>query len=157
MAKTLFMETTEIDPLKTAGEITSLLVQTGATSIMQEYKNGNIVALSFQMAVAAGTIAYTLPVRIEPVYKQLVQRHPSWDVSRCRLQAKRVAWRQLLRWVQAQLAMIDTGMVVADEVFMPYAKISDTETIYERIKAENYRALLPQLNGPMRPMLESKP
>lgn len=47
-------------------------------------------------------------------------------------QTERTAWRQVLRWVEAQLSMIEIGMVQTHEVFQPYALIPGTEkTMFE--------------------------
>ena len=62
--------------------------------------------------------------------------YPAW--------AKRVAWRQILRWVQAQLAMIDTGMVKSEEVFLPYAMVNASDgqkTMYEAMAERKFMAL----------------
>jgi hypothetical protein len=58
-------------------------------------------------------------------------------------QAERVAWRQLLRWVQAQLAMIDTGMVRTEEVFMPYIVVNaaTNQTLFERMVETQFKML----------------
>lgn len=47
------------------------------------------------------------------------------------LKARQVAWRQVFRWVQAQLAMVDTEMVTVDEVFFPYIQTRNGQTVYE--------------------------
>jgi hypothetical protein len=47
-----------------------------------------------------------------------------------------VAWRQILRWVEAQLALIDTGMVQPQEVFLSYAIVNQGEgdqSMYEAV------------------------
>src|SRR4051812_7041453 len=124
--KTLFMETTEISAEKTAAEITSLLVQSGARRLMMECgDNREITGLRFELDVKGNPWICVLPARVEPIFKILNgRRRSSWDRTQKRdqdqTQSKRVAWRQLLRWVQAQLAMIDAGMVEAGEVFLPY-------------------------------------
>jgi hypothetical protein len=58
-------------------------------------------------------------------------------------QAQRIAWRQLLRWVQAQLAMIDTGMVRTEEVFMPYIVVNPAtnQTLFERMQETQFKML----------------
>lgn len=45
--------------------------------------------------------------------------------------ARRVAWRQIYRWVQAQLALVDTEMVKVEEVFFPYIQTKNGHTLYE--------------------------
>lgn len=70
------------------------------------------------------------PINIDPVQKRLK--------SRDRSQAERTAWRLVLRWVQAQLAMIETGMVSAPEVFYPYTLIQDAGTGRMRTVFEDF-------------------
>jgi hypothetical protein len=59
-------------------------------------------------------------------------------------QAERIAWRQILRWLQAQLALIETGMVDAPEVFFPYALTQTKDgapiTLYQ-LAASEFRML----------------
>jgi hypothetical protein len=59
-----------------------------------------------------------------------------------RPQAKRIAWRQILRWIEAQMAFARTGMVKIQEVFMPYIQVSITgQTLYERFEQKGLTAL----------------
>jgi hypothetical protein len=108
MKKSLYMGTTKIDPQKTAGEIIAVLVASGARQIATDYTpQGRIQGLRFIIPTAGNGVAFSLPVRVDPLLKYL---------RNDRQQAERVAWRQLLRWTQAQLAMIEVGMVKAEEV-----------------------------------------
>ncbi len=132
MSKTLYMGTTSIDATKTAGEITSELVKAGATSINTDYKNGKVCGLRWVMCVNGSDVLFDMPVRIEPIAKLI----------RDRAQAERVAWRQLLRWVQAQNAMIETGMVQAVEVYLPYVVVhSSGQTLFQRMNENQFKML----------------
>ena len=99
---------------------------------------------------------FALPVRVEPVFAILNGRRPkeNWRrgnrqefAAKDREQAERVAWRQLLRWIQAQLAMIDTGMVATHEVFMPYVLDRNGRSFFEVFAAEGLPKLL-AVGGP---------
>ena len=111
MAKTLFMETTQITAEKTAGEIMATLVSSGARQIALDYDAGRISGLSFVLPVNGLHLLFKLPSRVEPVFKVLNERRPAetWQrgnqkdwAERDRQQAERVAWRQLLRWLWLQ-------------------------------------------------------
>lgn len=145
--KTLYMETTEIPAEKTAGEILSALVAVGATQVATDYEAGKIKGLRWTMLVPGqGERLFAMPARIEPVYKILAARNEyASPAQKEQLQAKarRVAWRQLLRWVQAQLAMIDCGMTEASEVFFPYIQTPSGQTLFDAFKVGQLRALLP--------------
>lgn len=54
--------------------------------------------------------------------------------------SRRVAWRQILRWVEAQLALIETGMAKAQEVFLPYAIVGN-QSMYQMVEERQFLAL----------------
>ncbi len=145
--KPIFMESTEIPMDRTAAEITSCLVQAGATSVNTKYEGGKIVGLNWSMRIAGNEIHFAMPARVEPVYKLLCMRRSQYGDKyfdnalkiKLRAQAERVAWRQLLRWCQAQLAMIETGMVQSAEVFMPYMTHPDGTTFFEYFESKQLR------------------
>lgn len=142
---TVFMETTEVPPERSAAEIASCLIRAGATQIATEYDNGRIVGLRFTLTVGGQPLTFELPARTEPVYKLLVKRSRSSyltekEKTNKRAQAERVGWRQLLRWVQAQLAMMDVGMVSAHEVFFPYM-FDGKRTLVQQFEQDTLRLL----------------
>lgn len=143
--KSLHMETTQISASKTAGEIVSELVNAGATSINTEYKDGQISGLRWIMKIGGQDVLFEMPVRVEPVFKLLNGRRqwPSSYKKQDMEQAHRVAWRQLLRWIQAQICMIDTGMVQPVEVFMPYMVVNHGtgQTLFERMTESQFKML----------------
>ena len=145
MRKTLFMETTKIEPGKTAGEIMELLAQANARQIAVEYDDKRtICGMAFLILVDGRTLPFRLPARVDPVFSIINGRRKTGRTSHTaidREQAVRVAWRQLLRWVQAQLAMIETGMVTTHEVFLPYAQDRNGKTLYELLSESKFKML----------------
>lgn len=151
----LFMETTQIDAERTAQEIKKLLVGAGATDIYEKYENKKISALSFQLDIDGKPVPFTLPIRTSPVFELMKKgRSRAWlehwrfkEKHKQQLidQAERVAWRQILRWLQAQVALIETGMVQAQEVFMPYHEVAPGVTLFTAI--QNRRIALPAYGG----------
>lgn len=139
MKKTLYMETTQIDAGRTAAEVTSLLVRVGAASVSMDYdEDRNISGLKFMLKVEGKMWCVSLPARVDPIFKILNgRRKSSWDrtnkAAEDKAQARRVAWRQLYRWTEAQLAMVDAGMVQAGEVFLGYAEVEPGVTFFERV------------------------
>ena len=140
MSKTLFMGTTAIPPEKTAGEIIGVLALAGARQITQEYDPyGHIVGVSFTLERGEMKFSYRLPVRTEPILKILSGRRDALE------QAKRTAWRTVYRWVLAQVAMIETGMVSTEEVFLPYMLMAGEDgqpvSAYDRFLADVQKQL----------------
>lgn len=118
------MGTTEVPAARSASEIVAELVNAGASSINTDYTNGKIVGIRWVMKVNGRDVWFDMPARVEPVYQMLYARGGDsyrWNEEKNREQAERIAWRQLLRWVQAQNALIQCKMAEAGEVYMAYA------------------------------------
>lgn len=142
--KDLYMGSTEIDPIRTIGEIQSYLVRMGCRAIMTNYdpKTQEPIGLHFMMHIKGSDVPFKLPARIEPIFK--IVNGDGWgrDKMKDMATAKRVAWRQIYRWIQAQVALIETGMVQPEEVFMPYVQVGPDETLYQRAVASGFNQLL---------------
>jgi hypothetical protein len=149
--KPLYVESTEISVQRTAQEIQALLAEAGARQIVMDYgEGGKITGMHFLLIVRGVPFPFKLPVRTESVQKIFKQRRTQtqrWDArkyeQRDREQAERVAWRQLLRWIQAQLAMVDAGMVETREVFAPYLMDPTGRTLFECLEETRFKALPP--------------
>ena len=134
--KTLYMETTKIECEATAAEIQTILRDAGASGVMVEYKDREVISLSFQMFYKGKELPFRLPSRHEAIAQRLlakVKRRRAHTQQEVMKQARRVAWRQTLRWVESQLAYIESDMVKAPEMFMSCLQIGPNgETLFER-------------------------
>lgn len=143
---TLYMETTKISPGQTVGEIMKILGVYGAVLILTEYDNKEVSAVSFELQVGPHQIVpFRLPCRWKAIYEMLLRRrkrdrYRQGTEELLMAQSKRVAWRQILRWVEAQLALVDTKMVDIGEVFMPYISMGN-QTFYEKISENNFKMI----------------
>lgn len=139
---TFYMETTRIDPKRTVGEIQELLGKNGANAILINYDAGDIVALSFKIRWNDVDVPFMLPCRWQAVEALLKKenKRPRYDDSYERW-AKRVAWRQILRWVEAQLALVQTSMVSIHEVFLPYIQSKSGQTIFQQMEQNKFQLL----------------
>ncbi len=148
MTKTLFMETTQIEPSQTVGEIQRLLGNCGASAVLTEYGNGEVTAVSFRVRFNDQDIPFRLPCRWEAILKKLKSRRKRQPYKRSiESQARRVAWRQILRWIEAQLALVDTEMVQIQEVFMPYLQMNTGKTLYEQLEETKFKLIEHKNNG----------
>lgn len=134
------MASTKITCAKTAGEIMQVLSRSGATKIMSEYEAMEAVGISF-IVIREKELAFKLPIRWKPVLKAMMDDKKTPSHLCHNDQAKRVAWRQVLRWIEAQMALINTGMANIEEVFMPYLLISPTETLYEKLAENKFKQI----------------
>lgn len=84
---------------------------------------------------------YRIKERINPVYELLKSQKRTGDIKIpiTYVQAERVAWRILKRWVDTQLAFIETGMIKFEEVFLSY--IVDENTGMNPIEKHNKEQL----------------
>jgi hypothetical protein len=149
--KPIYMETTEISADRTATEVSAALVMAGASSVSVRYDKGKITGMGWTMKVGPNELAFDMPARVDPVYELLASRRSgdpkyfnSETKNRIRAQAERVAWRQLLRWVQAQAAMIEVGMVKPAEVFMPYIRREDGTTFFAYFENHQLQLAAPE-------------
>ena len=134
-------------------EIEKALVNGGATGMAKEFdpKTKEAIAMSFRITVDGKEIPFLLPAKSESIFA-ILQEERSWQYrerneEKDREQSKRTAWRQIFRWVQAQLALIDTGMVETEEVFMPYIQTGINQTAFQMFKAAKFVGLLGDGSG----------
>lgn len=142
--------TTQIDAFKTISEISKLLAKAGASSVMHDYDDaGNIVALSFKIKLNDQDLAFRLPTDWRPVLKVLENDYNVTPKLKTQEQALRVAWRITLRWIEAQVAFIETMTVTTAQVFLPYAITNNGQSLYEYI-GQNTQLLIGDGNDPKR-------
>lgn len=120
--------TTKIDIYTTIGAIQGMLVKHGAKKILQDYDDsGRIVAISFVINTPTGIRGIRLPANTNAVMEVLKRQKVKCDYS----QAERVAWRIVKDWVEAQMAILESEMVMMDQIFLPYMVNNQGETLYE--------------------------
>lgn len=125
--------TTSIEAIKTAGEIQGILAMKGAHSIAIDYDQGQPEALMFRLKARGHDIAFRLPCNWRGVLEAMRRD------KKCPLrlmndqQARRVAWRIVKDWVEAQLAIIESGQAEVTEAFFQYALTDDGRTLFQRM------------------------
>lgn len=128
---------TTIDVYKTLGEIQKNLVQHGAKKMMYEYDDtGHIQALCFSITTPDGERGIKLPANVPAIFEVLKQQkkakkiktNPDYE------QAERVAWRIIKDWVESQIAILESQMVVFEEIFLPYMINNKGDTFFQAYK-----------------------
>ncbi len=140
-ATRLLNYTTEIEPMRTAGEIIGLLAAKGAKSINVDYSAGEPIALWFRIEIHGADIAFRLPCNYEGALRTLKRTAPPRYQST--IQAKRVAWRIIKDWVEAQLALVECEQAEMGEVFLAYAVAGNNQTLFQLFKENSNRLLGP--------------
>ena len=131
---------------KTLGEIQDVLRRSGARSVLVDYdERGVPTSVAFKVVTSIGEEAYRLPANLDGVFRTLTAQNARGAVPRrfvTREQAARVGWRILKVWIEAQMAIISSGMVSLDEVFLPYMLGPSGQTVHQ-LYADRRLALPP--------------
>jgi hypothetical protein len=131
--KSILSYITTIDVDKTVAEISKLLAAARATAILSEFNDGLGIAISFRIKTEFGPLTFRLPANFDGVYAVLQRSHTIGPKFKTRSHAARVAWRVILHWLDAQLAMIQAGVATAEQIFLPYVQDQADLTIYEQL------------------------
>lgn len=134
--------TTKISTDKTVGEIQSLLGKKGVKSVSIGYDNGRPNAVLFVLAVGQNDIQFRLPCNVEGVLRAMKNDRKVPNSNKNFEQAERTAWRIIKDWTEAQMAIIEAGQAVMEEVFLPYAVMPATNQTFFQTFAENSQKLL---------------
>lgn len=136
--------TTGIAAAKTVGEIQHLLARHGAKHVTIEYAPDapEPAAVSFVITVPlGGDVRFRLPCEIEGV-KQAMMDARVLDRKNPNGHARRVAWRIVKDWTEAQLAMVQARQAVMAQVFMPYAVDEKSgATMYQLFEAAQQKRI----------------
>ena len=120
--------TTKISAQRSLGEVQGILGEAGAAEISIRYdsKTKRPSGIEFSIDTPFGLRWYTLPANAEPVLATLADQKARQRGSYRRAyikdtteQAERVAWRIIKDWIEAQLAIVQTGMVSFHQVMLP--------------------------------------
>lgn len=137
--------TTSIDADKSAMECIAILTKHGASKIgISVGEDRQPDGLDFVIRTPFGLRGYSLPVNIPGTEKALMA---AWRARKIEprfkepAQARRVAWRVLKDWLEAQLALIEAGAVDLPQVMLPYLRVDDEHTLYSAWIENETRAL----------------
>jgi hypothetical protein len=138
--------TTEVSPSKSVAEIIGMLSQAKARAIMQEFDGaGNVTAINFKIGTQFGEMTFRMPMSLTAVDACLKQQWRSGAIPRRfandSQHSRRVAWRILRHWLEAQLALITVGLAKVEQVFLPYAQNADGKTVFETLEEQRFATL----------------
>jgi hypothetical protein len=132
---------------KIFAELQQTLAVHGAKQISYDYgDDGKVHGVAFAVKVHDHLIRVKLPARIEQAQAVLKRQWDEGMISHKRErentygdeQAYRVAWRNILDWVQAQMALLEIGMAKMEEVFLPYMQDREGVTFFERMEQRGF-------------------
>lgn len=140
--------TTSISVERTVAEIQKILVKGGAKRVALEYDEGEVTGIAFQVEIGGVLQSFQLPASIEAAREVLErQKKTNANIAKAgatKAQAARVAWRILKDWTEAQMALIELKQATLPQIMLPYLLVSPDETLYERLKSQNFQLPAPQ-------------
>lgn len=143
--------TTSIPVERTITEIEKMLATFGTTKIMKEYDTeGNPTSLIFSILTDFGEMPVKLPIKpekIQQVFREQVeqgilnQKYGGGEWAQA--QAQRVGWRIIKDWLDAQMTLIKIHQTEIQEIFLPYAYDSTSQTtLYEQMKEQQFAGFI---------------
>ncbi len=138
--------TTTISVDKTVAEIYGMLARAKISQIGSDYDGaGNVTAIAFTIMTKHGIIPFLLPINTKAAAAVINKQAYAREIPRKYLndvdQARRVAWRILRQWLEAQLAIVTLDMAKIEEVFLPYAQNHEGKTLYEAMNESHFGGL----------------
>lgn len=129
--------TTTVAPERSLQVIHQILVAHGASAILFEYDaSRQVAAVSFRLRVDAATIHYRLPHAWQGALAAMRADPKVPYRLKTETQARRVSWRIIKDWLEAQVAMTELRQVSLDQIMLPFAITEDGRTVYERWRAQ---------------------
>jgi hypothetical protein len=133
---------TKIEPEKTVAEIQAILGKHGAKSIFTDYDEyRNVSAVGFLIMLDDKPINFRLPCNVDGVLSCLNSQKGVPNALRNRGQARRVAWRIVKDWIQAQLALVEAKQAELAEIFLPYAIDGEGRTVFQAFRESHIKQL----------------
>jgi len=142
---------TSIPVERTITEIEKMLAKFGATKIMKEYDTeGNPNSLIFSILTDFGEMPVKLPIKTEKIQQVFREQVEQGLLNKkygggewAQAQAQRVGWRIIKDWLDAQMTLIKIHQTEIQEIFLPYAYDSKTNTtLYEQMKEKKFAGFI---------------
>lgn len=155
--------TSNVPVNQTVDRIEKTLIRCGVSAIQKEYgPSGEVAAVVFTIALPeAPKVSIRLPADKNAAQQALWLAYADgdklsedgqalrWNAHKkktrkdFREQAERTAWKIVQDWVEVQMSMIQMKQADFVQVFLPYVW-DGNQTYYQRLKANGYRAMLPE-------------
>ncbi len=135
--------TTEIATERTVGDIQILLARAGARSVQVDYEGGEPEAVTFVLQLGGELVAFRVPSRWQGVLS-ILKKDSSREMRpkyRTEVHARRVAWRIVEDWIEAQIALVQSGQATLPQLFLPHAIGKDGRTLFETVAANPHLLL----------------
>lgn len=139
--------TTSVSAERTIGEIMEILAPKGAREILTAYDDsGKVIGLSWTVDTPRGKLAFRLPLNLDAVHRTLNdQRGKGQGVKSSQTtidHARKVAWRTIKDWIDAQMALLETEQVEFEQIFLPYMVVNKDQDLYHHMLEQDFQVAL---------------
>jgi hypothetical protein len=131
---TVLAYSTTVSVRNTCVAIDDVLTRYGAQDVTRIGPAAAPTGIAFSLASEFGIQRFRLPVNTARVQERLKAEYGRGKVERAQTtpeHAERVAWRQLLKWLESHLAAIDGGLFTTAHLFAPFLEVAPGHTVYE--------------------------
>lgn len=133
--------TTTVDATKTVAEIQKILSAHGVKQISVIYEGGEPDGMRFVIEMFGQPIEYRMPCNVKGVFGTLTRTKGVPSAKQTTAQARRVAWRILKDWVEAQMAMVQAENAGLAEMFFTYATDQSGKTFFQHFSETKKKEL----------------
>lgn len=132
--------TTTVPVERTLSEIQAMLGRAGAAAVATTYEDGAPTGVQFILRLGDTEHAFRLPVDVTAMHQALLAAEKRGDFRGNRkaagtfssaANARRVAWRVVKDWLEAQLALVAAGQARIEQVMLPYLRVSPDQSLYD--------------------------
>lgn len=124
------------------GKTQEALVNSGATGMQMKFDgNGRIEAIAFSLPSPAGQGSLNFQLPCEWQKFQEVMRLSNAPRHKDDEYCYKVAWANIMDWVEAQMALYETHMVTMPQVFLPFVTTKSGQTLFEVVATDPTKLL----------------
>lgn len=138
--------TSETPAYLSISRIEDMIIEAGAQQISKTYTNGKLTGFKFVLPIDNMVLTFDINPQIDKVYKKMIGNYVKTPTQSQQeavyRQAERTAWRNQQELLQIQIDMVEIDQV--DMMQALFLSLTDgSETVYDKIKKNGYKALLP--------------
>lgn len=125
---------------RTLAEIQAMLGRSGAAAVATTYADGQPTGVQFALRLGGTEHGYVLPVDVDAMHRTLQAAERRGDFRGTRQaagkfsstdHARRVAWRVVKDWLEAQLALTAAGQARLEQVMLPYLRVGPDRSLFD--------------------------
>lgn len=151
---------TQVPLDRTIAEIEHLLITHGATYVLKEYSDGMITSINFIIQVEGQKMPVKLPLDMNALQTLLKEQKKEGQVKKLSHKElndinviRRIGWRFLKDWLQAQMDYADMNQRKLEQIFL--ADIYDSrsgKTLFQVLQERKFAGMLaPPTEGEAKP------